>query len=745
MKHSLNLHPLAAGVAAALIIFASPAALAQDDAPAKEDQSAAENEIEQVVVTGSRIEQSIEDVAGSISVMTSADIDTMLVADMSQMFIYEPGVNITGSNGTAQNFIVRGMGGDRVMMIKDGMRMNEGYGANGANDVVGRGFLDVDTIKQVEVAKGAVSSLYGSDALGGIVAFTTKDAADYLEARNTHFEVNGEYEGSSDSWGAGALAAFRTGGWETLLSYKHRDGHETQNYTDERQNANIDSDSLLAKTDYIIDDNQKLTFTVDLWEQNVDRPDTGADHGNYQGLGGWTINEIVSSEEKKNHSYSARYQNSDMGLSFMDYLNTNLYFNDTEQTSEFAQNFETPPPFGPGGSRDQIRSDLFSQETWGLSASAAKELGDGISHTLSYGFDWDTTETERPIRLLEVVSDGTIRTDEMTAPFPKNDTDRLGIYLQDSIELTGRFTLVPGLRYDYYSMDPQDDPNYDETLGGADVPTEKISDSNVSWRLGALYDLTEDMTAYFQYSQGFKVPPYDLAYFYYDHLSFSGGGIRIIPANDLVPEESDSYEIGLRGAFGDFSYNVSYYYSDYSNFIQIAYLGTIDEINNDFGFPLPVTVDVFQYQNIDDARISGLEFRFDYRLTDNWLFLLNGEYMDSEDKSTGDQLSTIQPFNMTLGANYVRGSWGFDAMLRWVDDMNDVPEGAFTNDSYTVVDLYARYNLSDRLLLSVGLLNAFDEEYIEYSSIAGIIDDGRDLTLYTEPGRTVSARLRFAF
>jgi len=154
---------------------------------------------------------------------------------------------------------------------------------------------------------------------------------------------------------------------------------------------------------------------------------------------------------------------------------------------------------------------------------------------------------------------------------------------------------------------------------------------------------------------------------------------------------------------------------------------------------------VFQYQNIDDARISGLEFRFDYRLTDNWSFLLNGEWMDSEDKSTGEQLSTIQPFNMTAGANYVHESWAFDVMLRWADDMDDVPEGAFTTDSYTVVDVYARYSLSERLLLSVGLLNAFDEEYIEYSSIAGITDDGRDLTLYSQPGQTVSARLRYAF
>src|SRR5699024_8822422 len=119
------------------------------------------------------------------------------------------------------------------MMIKDGMRMNEGYGADGINDVVGRGFIDMDTVKQVEVAKGAASSLYGADAMGGIVAFQTKDAADLL-GTGTHLDffasINGGYDGRSEEHSAGMLTAFRLGQWETLVSYKGRRGHETQNY-----------------------------------------------------------------------------------------------------------------------------------------------------------------------------------------------------------------------------------------------------------------------------------------------------------------------------------------------------------------------------------------------------------------------------------------------------------------------------------------------------------------------------------
>ena len=289
------------------------------------------------------------------------------------------------------------------------------------------------------------------------------------------------------------------------------------------------------------------------------------------------------------------------------------------------------------------------------------------------------------------------------------------------------------------------DEGYENVNDDEENAPEKISDSNVSWRLGTIYKFTESFSAYFQYSQGFKVPPYDLAYFYFDHVAFSGNGIRIIPADDLVPEESDSFEIGIRGDVGRFSYNLSAYRNDYDNFIQIAYIETVSEINWDFGFPFPLDVDVFQYQNIDKARISGAEFRLDYYLGGNWSTFLNGQYMDSEDKSTGDQLNTIKPFSGTLGLNYYRGSFSMDAMLRYADDMDKNPEGTFTTDNWTTVDLFMRYDINNRFMLSGGVLNMFDKEYIEYSSLAGITDDGRDLNLYSEPGRTFSLSLKYIF
>ena len=140
-----------------------------------------------------------------------------------------------------------------------------------------------------------------------------------------------------------------------------------------------------------------------------------------------------------------------------------------------------------------------------------------------------------------------------------------------------------------------------------------------------------------------------------------------------------------------------------------------------------------------------MEFRLDYYLGRNVSLFLNGEYMDSEDKSTGEQLRSIRPAGGTLGLNYFRGNFSMDAMLKYEKSMGKNPEGTLTTPSYQTVDLFARYDFSDRLMMSFGLLNLLDEEYIQYSSVAGIPEDGRDLTLYTEPGRTFSVSLKFIF
>ncbi|WP_449359666.1 TonB-dependent receptor plug domain-containing protein, partial [Alishewanella longhuensis] len=254
-----------------LSLLSSAIALAFSPALLADDNSATAENLEVIVVSGNRTEQPLKDVAGSIAVQAAEELELQQVTDFSQLFRYDPSIQVTGSVGGAQNFLVRGMGGNRVLLIKDGMRVNEGYGANGLNDIIGRGFLDTATLKQVEVAKGANSSLYGSDALAGIVVFTTKDPVDYLkDGADFGGSFTAGYADLSSQYHGGVTLAQRiNNNFSHMLSGTLRRGEEQQNHASSLEPFDIDSDSVLYKAVYQLNSTDKLSFSADFYQQDT--------------------------------------------------------------------------------------------------------------------------------------------------------------------------------------------------------------------------------------------------------------------------------------------------------------------------------------------------------------------------------------------------------------------------------------------------------------------------------------------
>ena len=146
------------------------------------------------------------------------------------MIRYEPGVSVGGSNRFGLNgFTIRGVGDDRVLTQVDGVPTIDEYNF-GAFMTARRDIVDVDALKTVEIVRGPASSLYGSDALGGVVSFLTKDPEDYLAEVNRpwYLSAKGGYSSEDNSFLTTATAA---GGGEVLkglLVYTWRDGEETE-------------------------------------------------------------------------------------------------------------------------------------------------------------------------------------------------------------------------------------------------------------------------------------------------------------------------------------------------------------------------------------------------------------------------------------------------------------------------------------------------------------------------------------
>ena len=707
-------------------------ALAEDEGPEVQ-----KDDLDVLVITGQRIEKKLKDVAGSKSIVTSEDIEKQVTSDLNQLFKYEPGVEVTGRVGGAQNILIRGMGGDRVLMIKDGMRMNEGYGANGTNDIVGRGFIDTDTLKQVEVAKGAASSLYGSDALGGLVVFTTKDASDYIEQGESFGgQIKLGYSEVSSQSHLGATLASVSGKFEHLVHLNTRAGEEQENFESTATPFDIDSNSFIYKGKYHINSDDFIDFSFDAWEQETNGNSADGLLFYFRGLAnfGYAITDENSQSEKSTDAFKFHYHAENIS-GFADQLNLHLYLNEsTQEDVEYGQLDINAPMFGVVEIRDMWKTGLYQQETLGFLSNAVKSVGN--NHTLGFGLDIETTQSLRTVHEYREVEGSSTR-DLITNKFPKNDTFRAGVFLNDEIRLSNdKLIVTPGIRFDHYSMDPNG------ALKSDDTPFAKIEENHTSLNLGALYHLSEETSLFFQYGQGFKVPAYDLAYIEHYLQASSSYIYQIIPADDLSPEESETYEIGIRNRGENFGFDAAIYKNEFESFLEVALINSETVLNPDMSFSH--VFETFQYQNIDSVTIDGAEVAITYYTDVGFSLFANASYQDGKNNTTNEYINTISPFKGLAGFNYESANWSTAVYINWAQAMKKVNEGGLESKSYESVDWLFNYEFSSDLVLNLAVNNLFDEEYVRHLSVAGRAAD-TETAAFTEPGRNASFSLKYRF
>src|SRR5699024_6462727 len=152
------------------------------------------------------------------------EIDQQNIKNIQDLIRYEPGLSVGGTNSRfgLSGINIRGMGGNRVLTQMDGVSVADSFSFGGFLSAQ-RDYIDLDTIKQVEIIRGPASSLYGSDALGGAVSFVSKDAQDYLaDGKNHFFRLKTGYDGSDDSWLRSATLAGQSGDLDALVHIGRR-------------------------------------------------------------------------------------------------------------------------------------------------------------------------------------------------------------------------------------------------------------------------------------------------------------------------------------------------------------------------------------------------------------------------------------------------------------------------------------------------------------------------------------------
>ena len=128
-------------------------------------------ELDRIVVTATRTERAVSDVPNTVDVIDREDMDRTLTRDLKDLFRYEPGISVTSGFGRfgLGDIRIRGLEGNRVRIQTDGIAVPDAFLIGSFSDA-NRNFVDMDTLKRVEVVRGPTSSLYGSDALAGVVS-----------------------------------------------------------------------------------------------------------------------------------------------------------------------------------------------------------------------------------------------------------------------------------------------------------------------------------------------------------------------------------------------------------------------------------------------------------------------------------------------------------------------------------------------------------------------------------------------
>ncbi|MFM5557432.1 TonB-dependent hemoglobin/transferrin/lactoferrin family receptor [Aeromonas rivipollensis] len=681
---------------------------------------------ETIVVKGQRIEQKLSDVSGSITVITEEELDRQVATELTDVFKNEPGVSVTGSAGRPQNIIIRGMGGNRVLIIKDGVRVSDGFGADDLNDKVGRFSFDLDDVKQIEVAKGAGSSLHGSDAIGGTIVISTKQPEDYLQGQDAYLGGKVLQDGSSDKQKLSATGAARVLDSEHLLRVSGWQGHETANYDESRIPADLDGLSASTSSRFPLSDHHLLRLELDYFEDNA-RRDQGPREVP-QPDGKWQVRQYHEQGSQRTQGGKLGWEASDLGSLLADQFTWSLYGNHSKNSTNKRSLLQNDLLSGYPRYRSERELSTFTEDRVGSELDVRRDLVTGdLAHKLSYGVELERTRHERPVEKLSL--EAGVPQPSQSEPFSSARTDRAGVWLGDVATL-GRWQFTPTLRMDHQWLRPQDG-NQGE---------------NHSWHLSpslaTSYRVNEQWRSWLSYANGFRAPSYDKVYGNIPHY-FALPPFQIIANTDLKEETSHSFEWGLSGEGESWSIKPALFYNRYYNFIDWR----------EVGLRLSDGVILRQYRNVAKAETWGAEIAASYWLTQEWELATKLGWVDGED-SQGEALRTLTPLEGNTRLSYQTNDWSLGVQADYAAAMDRVPscgnsltkrqDACLASAGWFSLAMTADWLITDALKVNLKLDNLFDTRYTRYQDVAGL-EAGTDAGLFTQSGRTFSASLRYTF
>ena len=707
----------------------------------------AQAEIEPVVVTADRNAQTLDKAAPNVSVIGRKTLNQASAQNLDDIVMYESGVSVPSDNNRRGHagINIRGIDGNRILMMVDGVRIPESYAGGGSNGAIsGRDMVESDTLKQVDIVKGPYSALYGSDALGGVVNMVTLSPSDFVdEGKRGHFGLKHGYRSRDRSHGVTATVAGFHENAEGLLMLTRRQGHETENmgsdtsYSTARTATNPQKNNaynILAKGN-IGNERHRLET---LYEQYYHANDTVLANG----LGSQSRGPVTIATSESNARDRIRRQRIEAGYRYtgegrLKEANLTAYQQKLRTEDDAVDVSMTRMGARLLGNSTRYSDYGFNQTIRGLNGRGVWEFDGAVKQTVVAGAEYKHAETARPRDSLTVdnltgaVSKVYAGSTYPNKTFPDSKRKTFSVYAQDSLTFGNGIVLTPALRYEKDKLNTSTDQAY--LNANPSGTATRFSDSALTPSLRLSVPMGDQFTGFATYSQGFRTPPFDSATMAFANTTY---GYAVIPNANLKSERSNSFELGMKFKNERARAQVTAFYNRYRNFIDRTEVGTSTIGGR--------SIIQYQYQNLDRVKTYGAEASAAYKFLPGWQVSGSIAWMRGKQQD-GTPLDSAYPLNGVLGLDYTQEKWGAGTKLRWSKKHSRVSsETVFQAPGYGVWDVGAWYKPFKNLEIGANIYNVGNKKYWQHADVAGMSRTSV-MDLYTETGRNFAATVQLKF
>lgn len=604
---------------------------------------------DELVVTATGFSQERREAPATISVVNEKELNTRSNQNVTEALREMPGVLVGNGHGSLATGDVQMRGMDStytsymVNGIKQATRESRPYGHHIGTEAA---FMPpLSAIERIEVIRGPMSSLYGSDSIGGVVNVITKKAYN-LETwtgvleDNYFLQEKSEY-GNTNQTNLFLMGPVIPGKLGVSVAADYLDRRDDDSINDERfvkhQSGNLDATISMSPTD------------TQLWDLNATKGNQEKTHNDKQWY--WGFDRDAAS------------------------LSQHAWYGDILEVKNFVSYEKAKTEYRIPG----MSSQFITQKNYEANSANTFTLGD---HKLTLGVNFTRNELDDEFGIKDKEAPGVTPVSEITR-------DGWAVFAEDAWMIVPDFTLTTSARLDH------------DSYFGYHV-TPKLYGN---WTIDESWALKGGVSA------GYKKPDlrqnnegFTSVYGAYPYSEIGIGN------DDLKPEESVNTELGLYWQQDALALDATLFYTKFKNKISDHLICTASDTQK-CTYNGYVADTVFQYANVSDAQIYGLELNGDWQVTASLKANANYTYTHSEQQSGEYKGYALSDFpesmaNVSLTWNAVNDLelW---TKASWRSSSPDIGKSSET-DAYALVDLGARYHLNKNVTLMTGIYNLFD-------------------------------------